>query len=136
MKALFLISIFLAFKVDASIPSQEWVMFCGDSKTVVQHVKKEYGQRPTSKDLKEMKESRAPLLRLLIGGSRAMSDLLKEAGQSDHGVFGVMVPCGIMVNIKHEIIEKGCFDLDTGKVIKDKGGINACEKFLDSLPKE
>lgn len=135
MKQLIFIISFLSLAAHAAVPSQDWIMFCGDQKTFSEHAEREFGGKPSAKELKELNESRKPILKVLAGGNKAIKELLDEGSRSDTGPFGVIMACGMLVNLKHEIAEKGCFSLTSTAPIKDKGGIKACEDLLAKMPK-
>ncbi len=131
----FFILVFLLFSQLALAvnPSEDWTIFCGDKKTLMDHFGA--GEVPTAQELEEINQSRLPILKILTGGKKAIAELLEEGSRSDTGAFGVIIACGVIENIKLEIKEKGCFSLTTNKPVKDKGGIKACEEVLSKLPR-
>lgn len=115
-------------------PAETYTLFCGSSKALSAWAKAN-GQNVTTADLREMSEQRSPLLNVLKNGERAIQDLLTEGSKSDTGPFGAILTCGMIVQLKSEILAKGCYDLKTNKPVRDSGGILACENLMARLPK-
>lgn len=135
MKLLILSLLFLTNLSHAALPSEDWIMFCGDKKTLLEHFGAA-GETPTTAELKEANESRKPILKVLAEGKKGIAALLEEGNRTDTGPFGVLLACGVIDKIKHEIKEKGCYSLTSKTPVKDKGGIKACAEVLSKLPRE
>ncbi len=133
MKIFILVTLLFSQLALAVNPSEDWISFCGDKKTFIDHFGP--GEVPTAQELAELNESRLPILKVLTGGKKAIAELLEEGNRSDTGAFGVIIACGVIDKIKLEIKEKGCFSLTSKKPVKDKGGIKACEEVLSKLPR-
>lgn len=114
-------------------PSQDWILFCGDQATFLDHMGP--GIKPSTKDLREVDKSRGPILKVLTEGKKGLAELLKEGNRSDTGPFGAILACGVIEKIKYEIKDKGCYLLLSNKRVSDQGGIKACEEFLSRMPR-
>lgn len=134
MKLLILSFLFLTNLSHAALPSEEWIVFCGDKQSLLAHFGAS-GQKPTAAELKEANASRLPILKILAEGKKGIAAVLEEGNRSDTGGFGVVIACGMIDQIKHEIKEKGCYSLTSKTPVKDKGGIKACEEVLAKLPR-
>lgn len=115
-------------------PAESYTLFCGSSKALTIWAKAN-GQKLTSDDISEMVSQRAPILDVLKNGERGIQRLLAEGSKTDTGPFGAILTCGMIVQLKSEILAKGCYDLSTNKPVRDNGGILACENLMARLPK-
>lgn len=113
---------------------ETYAMFCG-SRADLKEFAQSKGQKITNKDILELSQSRAPLLNVLKKGKQGIKELLDEGNASDTGPFGVIIACGMIDQLKQEILAEGCYDLKTNKAVRDQGGIEACAEVMASLPK-
>lgn len=113
-------------------PENSYTMFCG-SLEELKTMAKAKGEKITAKDLEELNSSRADILTVLAQGKSAIERILAEGSKSDTGSFGAILTCGMIVEMKSDIVAKGCVDLKTNKSVKDNGGIAACESMMNSL---
>jgi|GEM_PF-4060423 len=51
------------------------------------------------------------------------------------GALPLLGACAILVNVKEEIRQGKCLDLEANKPLVDNGAIGACEQILKSLKK-
>ncbi|MCM2351788.1 MAG: hypothetical protein NDI69_17365 [Bacteriovoracaceae bacterium] len=134
MKNLLLVMVMLSSSMVFANDSESYVMFCGN-KAALAKLAAEQGDVVTAEDIREIKESRAPILDILKNGKKSIQRLLEVSEQQDTGVFGVLAACGMINELKEDIKQKGCTDLTTNRVVKDKGGIAACVELMAKLPK-
>lgn len=112
--------------------SDDYVMFCGNRQQVLALMQSRGvdTSQNTEANLKDLNNSRKPLLRILAKGESEIRSLLNQQSRSNEGVFRAMMNCKVILDIKSEIRQNGCLDLGTGKRIRDNGGIAACEDFV------
>lgn len=134
MKNLLFAMVLLSSSMVFANDSESYVMFCGN-KAALTKLAAEQGDVVTAEDIKEIKESRAPILDILKNGKKGIQRLLELGEQQDTGGFGVLVACGMIDQLKEEIKQKGCTDLTTNRAVKDKGGIAACAELMANLPR-
>lgn len=135
MKYLFLVLVMLASSIALADETEKtYVMFCGN-KAALEKMAAEEGFTITKEDLLEMNETRAPILDILKNGAEGIERQLELGNSQDTGAFGVIISCGMIDQVKDLIKKKGCFDLKTNKVVKDKGGIAACAEIMAKLPR-
>lgn len=115
--------------------SESYVMFCGN-KAALEKLAAEQGDVVTAEDIKEIRESRAPILDILKNGAEGIRRQIELGEEQDTGAFGAIIACGMIDQLKEEIKKKGCTDLATNRAVKDKGGIAACAELMGKLPKE
>lgn len=115
-------------------PAETYAMFCGSRAELTAWAKSK-GQKITKSDFLELSEQRSPILNVLKNGKRAIKQILDEGDKSDTGPFGAILTCGMLVQIKDQVLQKGCYDLSTNKPVRDAGGIKACEDLMSRLPK-
>lgn len=131
MKNVLLACLVLSTSLAFASKSEDYVMFCG-SRAELNRLASQQGEVVTEDDIKEMTDSRSPILKVLNEGSKGIEKLLREGSQNDVGSFAVVMTCGVIVKEKRAIAKYGCFNLRTNKAVMDKGGIVACEQFLKS----
>lgn len=134
MKNLLFAMIMLSSSMVFANDSETYVMFCGSKSDLEKFASEQY-MVISAHDLKDMKESRAPILDILRNGEKGIQRVLELGEQQDTGGFGALIACGMIDQLKEEIKEKGCYDLTTNRAVKDKGGIAACTELLARLPK-
>ena len=133
MKQLLLV-LALALTSTAFANNENYIMFCGNKAALTKLVN-EQGLEMTVEDLKELAETRSPVLDILKNGKAGIQRVLEEGNAQDTGAFGVLIACGVITEMKDLIKKKGCTNLATNKVVKDNGGIAACEEVMSSLPR-
>lgn len=125
---------FSAFAQDSENPAESFAMFCG-SRAELTQLAKAQGQKITKADLAELNQSRRPILNILVNGNEAIQQLLDEGSKANTGAFGVVMACGMIDQLKNEISQKGCVDLETNKAVMNVSGIQACEAVMKKLNK-
>lgn len=135
MKKLITIAVLLlSVKAMALTEQQEtYAMFCGSRVDLTEFAISK-GERITAKDIKELSETRAPVLDVLANGNEGLSRMLDEGNRTDTGAFGAIAACGIIVQLEKEIKKAGCYNLKTNKAVVDNGGIKACKALMAKLP--
>ncbi|GIL17867.1 MAG: hypothetical protein BroJett040_16180 [Oligoflexia bacterium] len=121
----------------APTPEENYTMFCGTRKQLVDFLVAN-GQdvsRITDADFVELNQTRKPVLRILQNGQRAIDQILDQGSKSDTGPFGAILACSVIVGVKTQIQQNGCVDLATNKIVRDKGGIAACEELMKRIPR-
>jgi hypothetical protein len=111
---------------DDQSPQETYTLFCGSAKALSQIAEGE-GRILSKAEVADLAKSRVPVLTILEKGAAGIQELLKQGSASETGGFGALLACGVITQVKAIIIAKGCTDLSTGKVVKDHGGIAACE---------
>lgn len=134
MKILLFAMVMLSSSMVFSGDSESYVMFCGN-KAALAKLAAEQGDVVTTEDIREIKESRAPILDILKNGKKGIQRVLELGKQQDTGGLGVLVACGMIDQLKEEIKKKGCTDLSTNRAVKDNGGIAACAEVMANFPK-
>lgn len=131
MNRLVVILVLLAsFNTHASDEEDAKLLFCGS----LAQIKQAFGN-PTKAELAELVQSRKGMTNVLKNGKKAMKDLLDSGSKNDIGAFPLLGTCGMIVNLKAEIRQGKCFDLETNTPLADKGAVGACEQVLESLEK-
>ena len=126
---------------DESTTAENYAMFCGSREDLLSMMKSrgEEVSEATESDFVELNKQREPLLKILKNGDSAIKEILAEGNKSDTGPLGVILACGILEQIKSEVIAKGCFDLASNRAFKNKqalkANIQACEAVLEKLNK-
>lgn len=136
MKNLMIVmALLLSVKSMAALTEQQetYAMFCG-TKADLKEFASAKGQVLTNKDILEVNESRAPILKVLKTGNKGVQELIKEGSANSTGIFGVLITCGMITQLKKEITTEGCYDLKTNKAVKDNGGIKACSDLMAKMP--
>lgn len=129
-----LLTLALVLTSTAFASNENYIMFCGN-KAALSKLAQEQGMEMTAEDLKEISESRGPVLEILKNGKAGIQRVLQEGEAQDTGPFGLIIACGLINELKVDIKKKGCTDLATNKAVKDNGGIAACEEVMASLPR-
>jgi hypothetical protein len=84
--------------------------------------------------LLEIIAGRKIFLNIVQKGQLAIDEILSNQTNESYDPLYLFMTCNGIKEAKNEIKKLGCVDIETGKVIKDNGGIKACEDFLVSLP--
>ena len=129
-----LLALALVLSSTAFANNETYTMFCGNRAALIK-LANEQGLEMTSEELKEITETRAPVLDILKNGNAGIQRVLEQGQAQDTGAFGVLIACGVINEMKDLIRKKGCTDLTTNRAIKDNGGIAACEEVMAKLPR-
>lgn len=131
MKNLVVILVLLSgFNANASEEENAKLMFCGS----LAQIKQSFGN-PSKAELAELIQSRRGMTNILKNGKKAMQELLDKGSKNDIGAFPLIGTCGMIVNLKEEIRQGQCIDLETNKPLTDNGAVAACEQVFKSLEK-
>lgn len=88
----------------------------------------------TEKDRQSLIDSRKTTLKVIRGGQQAIQDLVKQASHDDSG-FGVLLTCGIVVQISEHIKSGGCRDLEKDEIVSAGPGIEICKSMIARVEK-
>jgi hypothetical protein len=115
--------------------AENYAMFCGSRNELISFLKSQ-GQDTdaiTEAELLDLNQGRMAMIRILKNGNSAIQELIAEGSKADTGAFGAIMACGVLVELKNDVLKKGCYDLSTNKPVKNKNGIEACEVLLAKI---
>ena len=121
-----------AFATSLSEQAEAYVIFCG-TKNDLKTFLASKGEKMTAKDVAEAIQTRAAVLNVLKTGKKGIQDLLAQGERSEAGPLGVLMTCGIIDQIKNEIQNRGCSDLKNNQVVRNSGGLPACDEIMKKM---
>jgi hypothetical protein len=115
--------------------ADKYTMFCGSRTQLIEYFKNqgEDISKITDKDFVELNQSRLPFLKIVELGQKGIEDLLEEGSNTDTGPFGAIIACGMLLEIKTEVLKNGCHNLETNKSVFSSDNLVACQDFMKKV---
>jgi hypothetical protein len=113
-------------------PESIYPFYCGTKEEVLAA---SGGGTASEEEWNELIEQRSVVLQTLLTPKESLKKMYEEGSKNDTGPFGVLMACGIIVQLNPRLAEKGCVDLKTNQVVRDQGAVALCQDLIARLGK-